>query len=166
MSLLKTIHPDQLTVVGTAAIERLGSLRYSLDGLKAYRYCKATEAILQGDVVYQAPLTSNVLFEITKDLSDDIPLVAGVALYSIASGSYGWVQVMGYNGLVRDDNAVALKDALVGGGTDGECTGDDTSNKEHLVFGMAMLATFDTEDDNDSTLDFCAAFLHNCLYKP
>lgn len=165
MALLKTIHEGQLSVVGTTQLETLGALRYSEDGLKAYRYCYANEAILQGDVVFQEPL--GTLYHITPDLSDDCPLVAGVALYSIPILNYGWVQVSGYNALIRDDNAVALKDALVGHATtNGECTGDDTANKEHLVFGFALLATFDAEDDNGDTLDFCAGYLSNCLYKP
>ena len=102
---MKTIHEGQLSVVGTTQLEDLGSLRYSLDGLMAYRYCYATENILQGDCCYQAPLASYSLYNITRDLSDDIPLVAGVALYTIASGSYGWIQVSGQMTTIRSARA-------------------------------------------------------------
>lgn len=165
MSALKTIHEGQLSVVGTTQLETLGTLRYSLDGLKAYRYVKAAEAILQADCVYQQPL--GTMYHVTKDLSDDCPLVAGVALYSIANASYGWVQVMGYHANVRSMIDIALKDALVGHATtDGECDGDDTTGNEHIVFGFALGAFSTFEDDNGDTLDCCAAYLHNCLYKP
>ncbi len=165
MAQLKTIHEEQLSVVDTTQLETLGSLRFSEDGLKAYRYCYANEAILQGDVVFQEPL--GTLYHITPDLSDDIPLVAGVALYSIAAESYGWVQVSGYMATIRSMNDIALKDALVGHATNnGEADGDDTANKEHLVFGFALSAAITFVDDNGDTLDCCIGYLNNCLYKP
>ena len=168
MSLPKTIHAGQLSEVGTTQLEVLGSLRYSEDGLKAYRYCYATEAILQGECVYQAPLASYSMFQVSVDLSDDCPLVAGVALYTIASGSYGWVQVQGNMPTIRSMDDIALKDALVGHATtDGECDGDDTTGKEHLVFGFALGAATTFTDDNDTALlDCCVGYLHNCLFKP
>ncbi|KKN72289.1 hypothetical protein LCGC14_0412400 [marine sediment metagenome] len=167
MALLKAIHGEELSVVGTTQLETLGALRLSLDGLSAYRYCYATEAILQGECVYQGPLASYSLYQVSIDLSDDCPLVAGVALYSIPSGSYGWVQVAGQMLTIRSMNDIALKDALVGHATtDGEADGDDTTGNEHIVFGMALGAATTFEDDNGTTLDCCIGFLHNCLFKP
>jgi len=165
MALLKTIHVEQLSVVGTTQLETLGALRFSEDGLKAYRYCKSGAGILQGECIFQKAL--GTLYHIIRDLSADCPLVAGIALYSIPAASYGWVQVAGYMPTIRDDAAVGLKGALTGHATtDGEASDDDVTNKEHLVFGFALSASTTFVDDNDTTLDCCAGYLHNCLYKP
>lgn len=166
MSKLKTIHAGQLTNVGTVQLENLGTKRYSEDGLEKYRYVKVvTVALLQGEVCYQADLATYDMFNVHNDQSVDSPQVAGVAIVTIAKNSYGWVQVGGYHPNVREDGAVALKDALIGDGAtkDGEA---DTmaAGEEHLAFGFALGAATTFEDDNGDTLDCCKAYLSNCLF--
>ncbi|KKN72288.1 hypothetical protein LCGC14_0412390 [marine sediment metagenome] len=166
MALLKAIHEGQLTVTGTTQLEVLGELRFSIDGLKAYRYIKnVTAALLQGEVVYQADLANFDLFNVHNDISVDSPLVAGVAIVSIAQNSYGWIQVSGYMATVRDDAGVSLKDPLIGHSTDGEA---DTmaAGEEHLVFAFTLGDSTTFTDDNGSSLDCSPAYLHNCLFKP
>ncbi len=173
MALLKTIHASQVTEVTTVPTEVLGEHRYSEDGLRKYRYVKSViiaTGILQGEVVYQAPLVEQVLptltyymFEVSNDYSADSPLVAGVAIVSIPLNSYGWIQTMGYHATVRDDAAITAKTALVGHTTDGEVD-IMAAGEEHLVFAFTLGVSTTFEDDNGNTLDCCLAYLHNTLY--
>jgi len=165
MALPKTIHAGQVTEVSTTPLEIIGSIRYSEDGLKKYRYIKVvTVALLQGEVCYQADLATYDPFNVHNDYSVDCPHAAAVAIVSIPLNSYGWVQVGGYHPNLREDGAVALKDPLIGDGDDdGEC---DTmaATEEHLVFAFTLSDTTTFEDDNGNTLNCCKAYLHNCLF--
>ena len=154
---------SDVTAVSTIANNRIGE-RTTVDG-KEYVYVKAVAAVLQGDCLYQKPISATVLMHhVWKDQSADCGLVAGVAVVSMASGEYGWLIVKGHFATVRSMNDIALKDALIGHTVDGEADGDATSTNEHFVFGFAMSAATTFTDDNGSSLDCCEAMLTNCLY--
>lgn len=164
---LKTIHAGQVIEVNDVPIEKLGTLRYSVDGKKKYRYVKVvTSTLLQGEVCYQADLANFEIYNVHNDYSVDSPLVAGVAIFTIPLLSYGWIQVNGWIQYVREDGSVALKDPLIGDTDDHGEADTMAATEEHLVFGFAFQATTTFTDDNGSTgLNVCQAILHNCLFN-
>lgn len=116
---------DLITDTGTTKLYTLGQYREE-DG-NGYRYGKvndATVSVVAGNLVYSvAPGTA--LWEVASDVSDsDANLVVGVAISSVANGSYGWFQTKGYYATVNTngDDDISLGDAIVPSAAgDGTC---------------------------------------------
>ena len=132
---------------------------------KVYRYVKSAATILQGEVVYPIAYVASTMWSVTNDEATDGGLmVAGVAMVSIQSGYYGWIQVGGVNATIRCATGVLIKEFLHGHTVNGECE-NISAGDEHLVFGISLAAaTTFTDDNGTESLDCVPGYLHNCLW--
>lgn len=129
---------------------------------KVYKYILAEDAALAlGDVVEYTTAANGI--EVTNDRAGGTSagrVAAGVALGTIAHGSYGWIQVAGLNGRVKTGGSVAAGAALVPhSSSDGLAitaeSGSTAVNTEAQVFGYALVA---------DTTSACSAVMLRCAY--
>lgn len=106
----------------------VGSVRWSADGTKAYRWVlhdngAGNVAAVAGNFAYVLAVSgtsAGQVTTVTSDLSDSAGVGAGVWQAAVADGSYGWVQVAGVATLTTALTAGADGNALTPvGSTDG-----------------------------------------------
>jgi hypothetical protein len=101
---VQQIFRTALTSNETTAQEELGRLRFEYDstnGEKVYQYIKAGSAIAAGDNVVWTGITGYTASVVTTAATTGLMRVIGVGLGTITSGSYGWIQVRGYNATIK-----------------------------------------------------------------
>ncbi len=140
---------DAVTDTYTYQAFPLGMYREE-DG-KGYRFGKVSDAdvaVTNGSVVFSlAPATS--MWTVTADISDSVAnLVVGVAVATVANGSYGWFQTKGYHAVIKtsgaDDIAVGESLIAVGDGTvDGIANGTASTYRP-----VGQCVTADIDADN------------------
>lgn len=140
---IKQMWPDKVTDTGTTQLNGLGVIRF--EGNKTYRYVQVVDqAVTIGQSLCAASTGPGV---VTSDRSGGSQLafcVRGVAIGSIASGSYGWIQTEGIC-TFAGDGSVAAGDGLVphaseDGDADTINAASDAANTEYQVFGFALTA--------------------------
>lgn len=144
------------TDTSTTAKYKVGTVVRDKATNKVYKYIQVEDAALAiGDVVEYSDITGS---EVTKDRSGGSSLgriVAGVALGTIADGSYGWIQVAGLNTYVKTDGSVAAGEAIVPhASTDGVADSVVASTTAHQVFGYSLVA--DTTSASSAVMLKCA----------
>lgn len=100
---MKTLFKSQLTDTHTSDQEGVGSLRYEQHGI--YRYVKNAEsstALAVGAACCHAVADgANFRNYVHVPATADLGSLAGIVMAtSLAAGSYGWIQVHGYNASV------------------------------------------------------------------
>jgi hypothetical protein len=93
------IHDTALTATSTTAQEMLGACRIEHDdtkGERRYIYIQAGAAIVKGDVLVTDDETGYGVAPLTTTATRAYRKPIGVAIGTIASGSYGWIQVYGH----------------------------------------------------------------------
>jgi len=145
-----------LTIVSTTQQFPLGKKVEDQLG-NVYRYVQNiaadTLALADGQVVY---LADDGEWIVTRDFTGGSAVggrVVGVAISTVAYGSYGWIQTAGIHDAVYTDGGVAAGDYLVGHSVDGEA---DTmaDGEEEQVFGQALA------DDTATGQETCPALLY------
>jgi hypothetical protein len=139
---LKQYFPDAVTDTSTTALHGLGIRRF--EGNKAYRYVQVVDqAVTIGQSLCIASTTDGI---VTSDRSGGSQLaycVRGVAVGSIASGSYGWIQYMGVCTYAGDGSVAAAEGLVPHASEDGDAdtvTASSTAaNTEARCFGFALI---------------------------
>lgn len=124
MSLSRSGWSGLLTDIDSSASYALGTMRESDDGvpgqltagMKLYRYVKngeAATAFAVGNVIQRKSATASAGTGIVSASTDTYQgAILGVAISAIPAGSFGWVQVKGYNASLVTDGNVASGDAI------------------------------------------------------
>lgn len=106
-SFASRVWQTDLTESTLTDVEGVGTLRWS--GNKLYRWVmnnEASTALALGDsCAHQGANTSTMFEKVLIPLTEDLMFLAGVAIGAIASKSFGWIQVLGYNASVYVKNA-------------------------------------------------------------
>jgi hypothetical protein len=153
---IKQFWPDAVTDTDTTAKHTLGILRF--EGNKQYVYVQVIDkAVALGDSCTPASTADGI---VTIDRSGGSSLamcVRGVAVGTIASGSYGWIQKQGI-AVVQCDGGVAAGDALIpsanassDGHADTAVAASDAANTEYQTFGFALTADAGAADGDTAT---------------
>jgi len=138
---LKQLFPDDVDDSSTTQQNGLGIIRF--EGNKEYRYVQVVDkALAAGDVACIASTADGI---VTADVSGGSQVAAmarGVAVSSIGTGSYGWIQTKGVC-TINCDGSVATGSGLVpSASTDGVADVVDATsnvtNTEYKVFGFAL----------------------------
>lgn len=149
------------TDTSTVAAYDLGTVVEDKATSKVFKYIQAEDAALAvGDVVEYSTAANG--YEVTKDRAGGTSagrVVAGVALGTVADGSYGWIQVRGLNTYCKTDGSVAAGHALVphassDGVADTAESGSTAVNTEAQVFGYSLVA--DTTSASSAVMLRCA----------
>jgi hypothetical protein len=138
---LKEYWPDLVTDTSTTQAHGLGVLRY--EGNKTYVYVRVVDqAVTIGQSLCAASTADGV---VTSDRSGGSQLafcVRGVAIGSIASGSYGWIQKRGVCTYAGDGSVQAGEGLVPHASEDGDADTVTASSvaagTEALCFGFAL----------------------------
>ena len=133
---IKQLFPDKVTGSSTTAQNGLGVIRF--EGDKVYRYVKTSGALVARDFVsYVANAVVGTDDFIVVKAAATVTAPAGVAIGTIALGSYGWIQIAGTVQCVGDGSVAALEQVL----SNGDGTVDTmAAGEEASVIGIALEA--------------------------
>lgn len=106
-------------------------------GYGKFKYIKSNDAILKGSLVVTgtAPTYLGTLMPNTANLGQSF----GVAMAPMASGTYGWIQIMGQ--AVYKTNATVAADAAIGIGNAAGIAGTNAAGKQLLNVHNLKAAT-------------------------
>jgi hypothetical protein len=136
----------------------LGQRQTAVDpywGLGTFVYIKSADAILKGSLVMVDESFNGALLPNTANQGFSF----GVAMYSMASGVYGWIQVEGL--AVYKTNATVAADAAIGIGAAGiagtNAAGKQLLNVRNRRAATATVSLTNTTTANNSSVLFRAA---------
>jgi len=139
---LKQFFQDKVTASSTTQQHDLGIIRF--EGNKQYVYVQVIDgAVTAGAVLCMADDAETIVSPDVSggsQISGNIPV--GVAVGSIASGSYGWLLVKGVTTVQTDGTADTGSALIPSASTDGVADTCDTStvstNTAYLVYAYAL----------------------------
>ena len=131
---IKQTFPSNLTDSSTTVENELGTLRF--DGGNIYQYVQASDTTVATNVVSWVANSAVGTNDYKVYVAiGSVTAVAGVAVGSIATNSYGWIQVAGVAECIGDGDIAGLVQVI--SATDG--TVDSWSDThEHEVMGVAV----------------------------
>lgn len=143
----KTIDARAITFVDTSNPTDIaqGEVRISANARNMFRYHQIAGVASSNGHVYCMQSNVSAVYIASNDRSaQNTSVVVGIAVASLASGNFAWLQVGGQHTSVQTDAGVADKDFLIPGPTDGEC---DTLASHSSSAATLIFATADAADD-------------------
>lgn len=132
----KLVPAGSLTEQDVTQLNELGSIRYDEQG-NEFRYVKAQSAISKGNVCGPVFSASASRWTVTPTVAlSPGKFPAGVGLYSISGGAYGYVQKTGVNYYTNSKSAVTAGLFLTW--RSNLVATQLAAGHEHLSFGLAM----------------------------
>jgi len=138
---LKQLFPDNVDDSSATQQNGLGIIRF--EGAKQYRYVQVVDLpVTKGDVVCAASTAEGIVTADRSGGSQVALLARGVAVGSVGTDCYGWIQTKGIC-TINCDGTVATGSGLVpSASTDGVADVVDATsnvtNTEYQVFGFAL----------------------------
>lgn len=120
-----------------------GTVHYSADGSKAYRFVRADFAVAIGDLCCFSTTGDSDRAGVSPDNGGAtcvLTLAAGLGLSVIAATEFGWIQVKGLNdvAVVTDGGLVQGENIIAHATTNGGAESGTAAEQEAAVFGQAL----------------------------